>query len=130
MSNCKIGQKQISRESPKIHLSILQFSRSYLTQKIRFAVPQAKDIQRAEKIKGMAGYQTRMTAANKQIKAITDHEKFFRRVHAFIFNGIDCDLSGSPIFGHMATQYAKNYVKTEVKVATDRENFRKLLDSI
>ena len=100
------------------------------TQKIRFAVPQAKDIQRAEKIKGMAGYQTRMTAANKQIKAITDHEKFFRRVHAFIFNGIDCDLSGSPIFGHMATQYAKNYVKTEVKVATDRENFRKLLDSI
>lgn len=100
------------------------------TQKIRFAVPQAKDIQRAEKIKNMAGYQTRMTMANKQIKAITDHEKFFRRVHAFIFNGIDCDLSGSPIYGHMATQYAKNYVKTEVKVAAERENFRKILDSI
>lgn len=100
------------------------------TQRIRNAVPQAKDIQRATKIKGMSYYQDRLTAANKQIKAITDEAKFFRRVHAFIYNGLDVDLSGSKIFGHMNTVYAKNFIKMEQKAVKEEEDFRKLLDSI
>ena len=100
------------------------------TQRIRNAIPQAKDIERALKIKGMSYYQDQLTAANKQIKAITDEAKFFRRVHAFVYNGLDVDLGGSKIFGHMNTVYAKNFIKMERKAAKEEEDFKNLLDSI
>lgn len=100
------------------------------TQRIRNAVPQTKDIQRAMKIKGMSGYNNKLVAANKQIKLITDHEKFFRRVHAFVYNGLDVDLSGSPIYWQMNTVYAKNFIAMERRAAKEEEDFKNILDSI
>ena len=82
------------------------------TQRIRNAVPQAKDIERALKIKGMSYYRDQLTAANKQIKTITDEAKFDELESNEALLGLYRDNlpklpSPTPLFSHTTSRLAR-----------------------
>ena len=96
-----------------------------LIQHIRDAVPDAKDTKRAEDIMRKS-YLDRTTLANKQLRAITDTSKFYRRAKAFLLKEIDISFSGT-IFGSCNTIEAKNFIKyTREMVKRNRETMEAL----
>lgn len=96
-----------------------------LIQHIRDAVPDAKDTKRAEDIMRKS-YLDRTTLANKQLRAITDTSKFYRRAKAFLLKEIDISFSGT-IFGRCNTIEAKNFIKyTREMVKRNRETMEAL----
>lgn len=98
-----------------------------LIQHIRDAVPDAKDTKRAEDIMQKGYYSSdRTTLANKQLRAITDTSKFYRRAKAFLLKEIDISFSGT-IFGRCNTIEAKNFIKyTREMVKRNRETMEAL----
>lgn len=96
-----------------------------LIQHIRDAVPDAKDTKRAEDIM-QKSYFDRTTLANKQLRAITDTSKFYRRAKAFLLKEIDISFSGT-IFSRCNTIEAKNFIKyTQEMVRRNRETMEAL----
>ena len=64
--------------------------------------------------------------ANKQLRAITDTSKFYRRAKAFLLKEIDISFSGT-IFGRCNTIEAKNFIKyTREMVKRNRETMEAL----
>jgi hypothetical protein len=96
-----------------------------LIQHIRDAVPDAKDTKRAEDIMRKS-YLDRSMLANKQLRAITDTSKFYRRAKAFLLKEIDISFSGT-IFSRCNTIEAKNFIKyTREMVQRNRETMEAL----
>lgn len=89
--------------------------RSFLAAVVQ-AVPDSKDIERAEKIledcpgdyMNPAVFDTRMKKASTQLRRITDRDKFKRRLKAFIDHGIMVDLTGCQVFQEYATTGMSN----------------------
>ena len=94
---------------------------------IRDAVPDAKDTKRAQDICDKKYYaDDRSMLANKQLKAITDTSKFYRRAKAFLLKEIDISFSGT-IFSRCNTIEAKNFIKyTREMVQRNRETMEAL----
>ena len=94
---------------------------------IRDAVPDAKDTMRAQDICNKKRYaEDRSMLANKQLKAITDTSKFYRRAKAFLLKEIDISFCGT-IFSRCNTIEAKNFIKyTQEMVRRNRETMEAL----
>lgn len=88
-----------------------------LIDNIRAAKPDAKDKTRAEDIYKKQPYSPsqREALANRQLQAITDTKKFYRRAHAFLAQGINCKL-GNTIFYKCNTVDARNFIATAQQI--------------
>jgi hypothetical protein len=93
-----------------------------LIRLIRDAVPDKKDTMRAEDVCKLPNshwdsnrgcyVDSRKIHANKQLKAITDTKKFYRRAKAFLLKEIDISLSGTIFYKQneiTAQEFFKNY---------------------
>lgn len=102
-----------------------------LIDKIRFAKPDKKDLMRAGDIwsKKPHSASDREMLANKQLKAITDTEKFYRRAHAFLDKEINISLSNT-IFWKCNKVEVRDYVKQKVEMVKNQHNIEKLLDNL
>lgn len=99
-----------------------------LIQHIRDAVPDSKDNMRAGDILKKEPYNgsQRTMLANKQLRAITDTSKFYRRAKAFLMKEINISFSGT-IFSHSNTIEAQNFIKyTREIVKRNRETMEAL----
>lgn len=103
---------------------------------IRDAVPDKKDLMRAADVKKLStshwdsashAYVNQQTIhANKQLKAITDTSKFYRRAKAFLMQEIDIRLDNT-IFYKCNTIDAKNFISsTKQMVKANRETLEAL----
>lgn len=101
-----------------------------LIENIRNAKPDAKDIQRAESIyikKPSSAYE-RECLANRQLRAITDADKFYRRIHAFLMNGINCSLNATMFYNF--NQRSKEFIKTSMEIGKSNRAVLKAIDSL
>lgn len=102
-----------------------------LIDKIRFAKPDKKDLMRAGDIWLKKPYSQweREMLANKQLKAITDTEKFYRRAHAFLDKEINISLSNT-IFWKCNKVEVKDYIKNKVNMVKNQHQIERLLDNL
>ena len=107
-----------------------------LIMAIRDAVPDKKDLMRAADVKKLSRSHWNSSDgryvnqqeihANKQLKAITDTSKFYRRAKAFLLQEIDIKLSGT-IFYKCNTIQAQEFIKSmRQMVKTNRETMEAL----
>lgn len=106
---------------------------------IRDAVPDKKDIMRAADAKKLStnhwdskrGYyvNSRKVHANKQLKAITDTSKFYRRAKAFLLEEIDIELSGT-IFYKCNTIQAKEFIRSMQQMVRSNRETMEALDAL
>lgn len=102
-----------------------------LIDKIRFAKPDKKDLMRAADIWAKKPYSQwdRETLANKQLKAITDTEKFYRRAHAFLDKEIAISLRDTIFWKHNKIE-VKDYVKTKIEMVKNQHDIERLLEKL
>ena len=97
---------------------------------IRDAKPDSKDEMRASDICKKTSYSyDRTVLANKQLKAITDTSKFYRRAKAFLMKEIDISLSGT-IFSRCNTIEAKNFIKYTREIVKRNRETMEALDAL
>lgn len=113
-----------------------------LCEQIERSTPNAKDLKRANDIIENAvehvvyepGWgnrriyleDARSILANKQLKAIKDTEKFFRRCKAFLNRGITIKFNNT-IFSNCADLTVKDYIKSSVQMAKHDEEVERVL---
>lgn len=101
-----------------------------LIDNIRSAKPDAKDIKRAEDLFHKSGNSwTRRDLANRQLQAITDTSKFYRRAHAFLAQGVDCSLANT-IFYQCNTIEAKQFINTAKTIGKSNREIEQALDNL
>lgn len=102
-----------------------------LIDNIRAAKPDSKDLMRAEDIykKKPWSPSERESLANRQLHAITDTGKFYRRVHAFLAQGINCSL-GNTIFYRCNTVDAKDFIKTAKEIGKSNRELEKAINTL
>lgn len=97
---------------------------------IRDAVPDAKDTMRAQDICNKKHYaEDRSMLANKQLKAITDTSKFYRRAKAFLLKEIDIKLNDT-IFYKCNTINAKNFLSSMKQMVKANRETMEALDAL
>lgn len=108
-------------------------------EKITHAIPETKDIERAEAIclKASAtefnrnmGKLQRTVLADKQLKAITDDDKFFRRIKAFLDNAIPVNLASTKYSVFRNKEFVKDYIVDSVHIAENNIELEALLASL
>lgn len=102
-----------------------------LINNIRAATPDSKDKMRAEDVYKKQPYSSyqREALANRQLRAITDTGKFYRRAHAFLMQGISCSLSRT-IFWKLNCVDVKDYMNTAQQVGKSNREIEKALESL
>ena len=106
---------------------------------IRDAVPDKKDLMRAADAKKLPTdhwdsnrgcyVNSRRIHANKQLKAITDTSKFYRRAKAFLLQEIDIDLGGT-IFYKCNTIQAKEFMQAMKQMVRSNRETMEALDAL
>ena len=97
---------------------------------IRDAVPDKKDLMRAQDICDRKYYaDDRAMLANKQLKAITDTSKFYRRAKAFLLKEIDIKLNDT-IFYKCNTINAKNFISSMKQMVKANRETMEALDAL
>lgn len=93
--------------------------------RIRRAVPDAKDLMRAEKI--VSDFPNdpimRTEKAVLQLKKITHVDKMFRRAKAFLDRGISITFDNCKIFGDMTTRQVNDFLSGEVEAVKSAGTF-------
>lgn len=104
---------------------------SNLIASIRNAVPDKKDQMRAEDIWKKKPYSKydREQLANRQLKAITDTDKFYRRAKAFLMKEIDISLSNT-IFWKCNTIDARQFIAGTTELVKANRKTLEALDSL
>lgn len=102
-----------------------------LIASIRNAVPDKKDTMRAEDIWKKKPYSKydREQLANRQLKAITDTGKFYRRAKAFLLKEIDISLSNT-IFYKCNTISARQFIDGTLNMVKANRTTLEALDSL
>ena len=97
---------------------------------IRDAVPDAKDTKRAQDICDKKYYaDDRSSLANRQLRAITDTSKFYRRAKAFLLKEIDIKLNDT-IFYKCNTINAKNFISSMKQMVKANRETLEALDAL
>lgn len=87
------------------------------------ALPESKDIQRADKIVNTCRYDyQRSMKANLQLQKITDVSKMFRRAKAFINNGISINFEGCKIFSEMNNPVVNQAIANRLRQNRERSS--------
>jgi len=103
--------------------------------RIRTAIPDAKDLMRANKIVSdypneLSSYHQHMRSekANLQLNKITHVDKMFRRARAFLDKGIAIQFGRCKIFSEMTTQQIKDFVNGEIDAVKLAKTFNETED--
>ena len=102
-----------------------------LITEIRNARPDKKDTMRAEDIWKKKPYSSydRTQLANRQLKAITDTAKFYRRAKAFLLKEIDISLCNT-IFYKCNTISARQFIDGTITMVKEERKTLEALDSL